>query len=150
MFNLILRIVIIILDLKSKIVRIDQNMSQPKPFSIEDVSFAVKNAKFAVRGVIIDKALELKKNLEEGKKLGFPEIAFCNQGDPLNFSQSPLLANRQAISALLNPELLPTLEPAVKERVEWYLKKIGPTGNIGGYTESRGLAFVRCSVAQYI
>ena len=39
-------------------------------------------------------------------------------------------------------------DPKVVERVNWYLSRI--EGNIGAYSESRGLKFVRESIVKYI
>jgi aspartate/methionine/tyrosine aminotransferase len=116
---------------------------------------------YAVRGPIPQRAAAMQK---EGKK-----IIFCNIGNPQALDQSPISYYRQVVSLLEDPakiarerELKELFEesPAsflqekdfTSEEVLALSEKIlAQTGNgLGAYTESKGYAFVRQAVADFI
>jgi len=111
----------------------------------------VINAEYAVRGRLLDRAMELEKDLSAGKPLPFDQIVRCNIGNPQALGQKPITFGRQTLSLLVNPSLLASvrdLYPAdVIERAERY---IAATPSVGAYSDSQGVRLVREEVAEFI
>lgn len=103
-------------------------------------------AKYAVRGEIVLKALEMQK---AGRHL-----TFCNIGNPHELGQKPISFFREVFALVNAPALLES--PAVRasvpsdvlERAEKYLKVL-PAGT-GAYTNSQGIEAIRQEVADFI
>ena len=104
---------------------------------------------YAVRGRIPQRAAVLKK---EGK-----QIIPCNIGNPQALGQKPITFYRDVLSLIENPKLIErerniggfsTISNYALELADNLLGNM-ETG-LGAYTESKGFAFIRESVAQYI
>ena len=114
----------------------------------------IVKADYAVRGKIVQRALELQKQLET-EKLPFSNITFCNIGNPHNLGQKPLSFPREVLALCNNPDWLshpnfsPLFKDDVKERAQSYVDALGVTGT-GGYSQSPGVDIVRQEVANYI
>ncbi len=114
--------------------------------TLKDINPKVRTAEYAVRGPIVQRALELE---EQGMK-----IVYCNIGNPQALHQPPLTYLRQALSLLENPGLL--ANPAILTsypkdivaRVREILK-LHPSGT-GAYTQSAGIPFIRQAIADFI
>ena len=65
----------------------------------------VLKAEYAVRGEIVARAGELQKELQEGKKLPFDSLVFCNIGNPQSLGQKPLTFIRQILALCDYPEV---------------------------------------------
>ena len=97
---------------------------------------------YAVRGRILDRAMELKK---EGRS-----IVECNIGNPQALGQRPLTFARQTLSLLMSPDLLDVkaardLFPSdVMDRAREYSAAVP---SVGAYSESQGIGAVRASAA---
>jgi alanine transaminase len=118
------------------------------------VNSKVREAQYAVRGVVLDRALELQAQLESGtSSLPFDHIVKCNIGNPQALGQKPLTFVRQVLALCLNPDLLKTKKgsgwaPAdVILRAKKYLEEMR---SVGAYTNSQGLRCVREEVAEAI
>ena len=110
---------------------------------------AVINAEYAVRGPILLKALELKKQLNSNNNLPFNEIIECNIGNPQQLGQKPLTYFRQVLSLVLNPELIKTCNYSddIINMAKYYLDD---KNNIGAYTQSNGLEIIRNQISEFI
>lgn len=129
-------------------------------FSVQ-VNQNILDMEYAVRGPIPQRAAQLK---EEGR-----EIIFCNIGNPQALGQQPMTYYRQVVSLLEEPSKigrerqLKALfeenpysdlheEDFISEEVlalgDEILAKTG--SGLGAYTESKGYAFVRQAVADFI
>jgi alanine transaminase len=121
----------------------------------DNINPDVKSAEYAVRGAIVIKAGELEAKLSQPNHgLPFDEMVYCNIGNPQSLQQQPISFNRQVLGLAMNKEILEnktvTKEyPAdVVARANSYVQ--GSGGLVGPYTHSKGLSFVRESVAKFI
>ncbi|MBT3465224.1 aminotransferase class I/II-fold pyridoxal phosphate-dependent enzyme [archaeon] len=111
--------------------------------TIKDINKKLINTHYAVRGPIVQKAVELEAN---GK-----EIIYCNNGNPQSLGQKPLTFVRQVLSLLENPDLI-SKDIGYPQDIINTAKKIideDPNG-LGTYTQSAGLLFVRKAIAKFI
>eukprot|EP01127_Copromyxa_protea_P016687 TRINITY_DN49_c0_g1_i1.p1 TRINITY_DN49_c0_g1~~TRINITY_DN49_c0_g1_i1.p1 ORF type:complete len:501 (+),score=132.94 TRINITY_DN49_c0_g1_i1:57-1559(+) len=115
---------------------------------------SIKNFTYAVRGVLLDRAEDLERQLASGKHdLPFDHIVYCNIGNPQQLGQKGLTWIAQVLSLLVNPAMLDhpkvsEIYPAdTIERAKHYLKACTSTGS---YSESKGVAAVREEVAAFI
>jgi len=123
--------------------------------SVAALNQNVVRAEYAVRGELIARASELKKQLaREPTSLAFQKLVECNIGNPQALKQQPISFNRQVLALLAHPTMLEWPEvvarfpPDVIRRAKEYLDAI-PQG-IGAYSESQGFAIVRQQVADFI
>jgi alanine transaminase len=71
-------------------------VSGAERLSVKNINPALVEASYAVRGVVLDRALALKAQLETNpKSLPFSEIVSCNIGNPQSLGQMPLTFFRQ-------------------------------------------------------
>ncbi len=114
------------------------------PLQKSDLSDAVINTYYAVRGPIVARAQQLENS---GK-----EIIYCNIGNPQALKQKPLSFVRNTLAACEQPELLKSpnidLMEDVKERAHYILEQ--SRHGLGAYSESKGLRFVRKAIADFI
>jgi len=76
------------------------------PLSPESINPLVLQASYAVRGPVLDAAMQLEKRLKAGEKLPFDRLVECNIGNPHALRQPPLSFVRQVLSLVLNPSLI--------------------------------------------
>jgi alanine transaminase len=117
------------------------------------VSPHVKEAKYAVRGELVLRAMEIeKKLLANPEAFPFDKVVYCNIGNPHQLGQKPLTFPRQVLALLACPELIKNERLGflcdVVERAQKYLDKI--PGGIGAYSNSQGLEIVRHEVAAFL
>lgn len=118
--------------------------------STEHMNQAIKKVHYAVRGPIVDRALELEYDLSHGlNDHPFNEVIKCNIGDAHAMGQQPITLIRQVIAGMLNPSSISTYPEDVQKRINYLLKDCGGS-SIGAYTHSAGLPIVRQHIAQYI
>eukprot|EP01094_Clydonella_sp_ATCC50884_P013749 TRINITY_DN2402_c0_g1_i1.p2 TRINITY_DN2402_c0_g1~~TRINITY_DN2402_c0_g1_i1.p2 ORF type:complete len:263 (+),score=75.49 TRINITY_DN2402_c0_g1_i1:28-789(+) len=133
-----------------------QHMRASTLVSVDNINPNVREARYAVRGAIVAKALEMEKKIQESKKSGkespfsFPNIIYSNIGNPQSLKQKPITFFRQVMAGLEYPELLKqnVFPRDVVDRVQSYLDE-APNGT-GAYTHSQGLATARREVADFI
>lgn len=117
---------------------------------LEELNPLVVKAEYAVRGRLLDRAVELEKALKAGEPLPFKQIVRCNIGNPQALGQKPLTFVRQTLSLLMNPALVEMdlgYPSDVIERAKAYISSVP---SVGAYSESQGIALVRQHVAEFI
>ncbi|HQB06866.1 MAG TPA: aminotransferase class I/II-fold pyridoxal phosphate-dependent enzyme [Rectinema sp.] len=114
------------------------------PLQKSDLSDAVINTYYAVRGPIVARAQQLENS---GK-----EIIYCNIGNPQALKQKPITFVRNTLAVCEQPELLKSpnidLMEDVKEKAHYILEQ--SKHGLGAYSESKGLRFVRKAIADFI
>jgi aspartate/methionine/tyrosine aminotransferase len=113
--------------------------------TLKDVSHAVRETQYAVRGAIVARASELER---QGRR-----IIYCNIGNPQSLGQRPLTFLRQVLSLAEYPALLEgpaasAFPEDAREAARLVLRE-SPHG-LGAYTESKGFRFVRQAVADFV
>ncbi|XP_077470494.1 alanine aminotransferase 2-like isoform X1 [Stigmatopora argus] len=122
-----------------------------KVLTIDTMNPAVKMVEYAVRGPIVQRAVELEKELSEGRKKPFQEVIKANIGDAHAMGQQPITFFRQVLALCSYPELLNdgSFPEDAKSRARRILQSCG--GNsMGAYSASQGIDAVRQDVARYI
>eukprot|EP01087_Luapelamoeba_hula_P002861 TRINITY_DN1265_c0_g1_i1.p1 TRINITY_DN1265_c0_g1~~TRINITY_DN1265_c0_g1_i1.p1 ORF type:complete len:559 (-),score=94.40 TRINITY_DN1265_c0_g1_i1:27-1703(-) len=123
----------------------------------DTINKRVLEAEYAVRGEMVLRALELKKELadpEQKAKLPFDEIVWCNIGNPHDLQQKPLTFFRQVLSLMEYPDILDNPAAAAlypidaMERARQLLGAL--PGGVGAYSTSQGVELVRNHVAEFI
>ena len=112
---------------------------------IEDIGRAVRDTQYAVRGPIVARAQALER---EGRA-----IIYCNIGNPQSLGQRPMTWVRQILALCEYPEVLEAVpEGTFPKDVVTTARQIlsASKHGLGAYTDSRGFAFVREAVAQFI
>ncbi len=112
-------------------------------------------AEYAVRGVIVVRANEIKQELLDGNpnKLPFDHVIMCNIGNPQALGQIPLTFIRQVLAGCLYPQLLEMHASSFPRDVHKRVHKIlNGTAHrtMGAYTHSQGISTIRESVANFI
>mmetsp|Transcript_6960 Transcript_6960/g.10487 ORF Transcript_6960/g.10487 Transcript_6960/m.10487 type:complete len:485 (-) Transcript_6960:73-1527(-) len=117
--------------------------------SVSTLNPNLVEAKYAVRGPILDRAMELGKQLKEGKSLPFNDIIACNIGNPQALQQKALTYNREVISCILNPAImkLADMKSDVAEVAQEFLNGMP---SVGAYSNSQGLPVAREKIAKFI
>ncbi|XP_006792189.1 alanine aminotransferase 2-like isoform X1 [Neolamprologus brichardi] len=126
-------------------------MSRAKVLTIDTMNPTVKKVEYAVRGPIVQRAVELERELSEGMKKPFAEVIKANIGDAHAMGQQPITFFRQVLALCSYPELLSdsTFPEDAKSRACRILQSCG--GNsMGSYSASQGIDSVRQDVARYI
>ncbi|XP_061549774.1 alanine aminotransferase 2-like isoform X1 [Phycodurus eques] len=122
-----------------------------KVLTIDTMNPTVKMVEYAVRGPIVQRAVELEKELFEGRKKPFQEVIKANIGDAHAMGQQPITFFRQVLALCSYPELLndSTFPEDTKSRARRILQSCG--GNsMGSYSASQGIDSVRQDVARYV
>ncbi|KAF3858117.1 hypothetical protein F7725_011318 [Dissostichus mawsoni] len=122
-----------------------------KVLTIDNMNPTVKKVEYAVRGPIVQRALELERELSEGMKKPFVEVIKANIGDAHAMGQQPITFFRQVLALCSYPELLndSSFPEDAKSRARRILQSCG--GNsMGSYSASQGIESVRQDVARYI
>ncbi|KAJ8279916.1 hypothetical protein COCON_G00069820 [Conger conger] len=111
----------------------------------------VKKVEYAVRGPIVQRALQIEKELKAGVSKPFSEVIKANIGDAHAMGQRPITFLRQVMALCMYPELLNDnkFPEDAKNRARRILQSCGG-GSIGAYSASQGLECVRTDVARYI
>jgi aspartate/methionine/tyrosine aminotransferase len=116
------------------------------PVRLTDLSLAVLETQYAVRGPIVARAAELEK---AGRR-----ILYGNIGNPQALGQKPLSYIRQVLALCEYPALLDaggsgSLFPVdVVERAKRIIE--GTKYGLGAYSESKGVQTIRDAVARFI
>ncbi|KAL4648455.1 alanine aminotransferase 2-like isoform X1 [Arapaima gigas] len=122
-----------------------------KVLTMETMNPHVKKVEYAVRGPIVQRAVEIEKELKEGAKKPFSEVIKANIGDAHAMGQQPITFFRQVLALCSYPELLnsPLFPEDAKNRARHLLQSCGG-GSIGAYSASQGIECVRKDIARYI
>ncbi|KAM8839702.1 alanine aminotransferase 2-like isoform 2-T2 [Synchiropus picturatus] len=129
----------------------DGALSRAKVLTIDTMNPAVRKVEYAVRGPIVQRAVELERELSEGVKKPFSEVIKANIGDAHAMGQQPITFFRQVMALCSYPELLndDSFPEDAKGRARRILQSCGGD-SMGAYSASQGLDSVRRDVARYI
>ncbi|KAI4898247.1 hypothetical protein NFI96_030538 [Prochilodus magdalenae] len=121
-----------------------------KVLTVDTMNPNVKRVEYAVRGPIVQRAVQIEKELKEGVKKPFTEVIKANIGDCHAMGQKPITFFRQVLALCAYPELENgNFLEDVKDRAKRLLQACGG-GSIGAYSASQGIELVRHDVARYI
>ncbi|XP_067872408.1 alanine aminotransferase 2-like isoform X2 [Heterodontus francisci] len=122
-----------------------------KVLTLESMNQQIKKVEYAVRGPIVQRAVQIEKELQQGVRKPFSEVIKANIGDAHAMGQKPITFIRQVLAICTFPNLMcdHTVPDDAKKRAERILNACG--GNsIGAYTTSQGLECIRQDVVRYI
>uniref|UniRef100_A0A3B4DRF2 alanine transaminase n=1 Tax=Pygocentrus nattereri TaxID=42514 RepID=A0A3B4DRF2_PYGNA len=122
-----------------------------KVLTVDTMNANVKKVEYAVRGPIVQRAVQIEKELKEGVKKPFNEVIKANIGDAHAMGQQPITFFRQVLALCSYPELLDDnkFPEDAKNRARRILKACGGS-SIGAYSASQGIDCVRQDVSRYI
>ncbi|KAF7661756.1 hypothetical protein LDENG_00253520 [Lucifuga dentata] len=122
-----------------------------KVLTLDNMNPNVKRLEYAVRGPIVQRALQIENELREGVKKPFTEVIKANIGDAHAMGQKPITFFRQTLALCCCPELLEDnkFPEDVKKRARCILQACGGQ-SIGAYSASPGIECIRQDVAKYI
>lgn len=131
--------------------KINGHVANEKFLTLDNLSPAVKNVQYAVRGKIVTRAGELEKELKQGVNKPFEQVIRANIGDCHATGQKPVTFLRQVMAICAFPDLLndDKFPEDAKERARRILKSCGG-GSVGAYTDSAGLEVVKIDIADFI
>ncbi|XP_036412739.1 alanine aminotransferase 2-like isoform X1 [Colossoma macropomum] len=137
--------------LRRKMAGNDASPRRGKVLTVDTMNANVKKVEYAVRGPIVQRAVQIEKELKEGVKKPFNEVIKANIGDAHAMGQQPITFFRQVLALCSYPELLDDnkFPEDAKNRARRILKACGGS-SIGAYSASQGIDCVRQDVAQYI
>jgi alanine transaminase len=135
-------------------------MASPAPskvLSLASINTHVVTAQYAVRGLIPQRAEQLRAQLSagQGASLPFDQIIFANIGNPQQLDQQPLTFFRQVASLLEYPPLLergPELAALgyQTDAIERATRLLRDVKSVGAYSNSAGAPGIKQSVADFI
>uniref|UniRef100_A0A4W6FAJ5 Alanine aminotransferase 1 n=1 Tax=Lates calcarifer TaxID=8187 RepID=A0A4W6FAJ5_LATCA len=122
-----------------------------KVLTLDSMNPNVKRVEYAVRGPIVQRAVQIEKELKEGVKKPFTEVIKANIGDAHAMGQKPITFLRQVLALCSYPELLEDnmFPEDAKKRARRILESCGGH-SIGAYSASQGIECIRQDVARYI
>ncbi|XP_033841915.1 alanine aminotransferase 2-like [Periophthalmus magnuspinnatus] len=122
-----------------------------KVLTLETMNPNVKKVEYAVRGPIVQRAVQLEKELREGAKKPFTEVIRANIGDAHAMGQKPITFLRQVLALCAYPDLLEDnkFPEDAKQRARRILAACGGQ-SIGAYSASPGIECIRQDVSRYI
>jgi alanine transaminase len=133
------------------------NPPSSKVLSLTTINAHVLAAQYAVRGLIPQRAEQLRARISagQGADLPFDDVIFANIGNPQQLDQPPLTFFRQVASLLEYPALLDH-EKALKDLgypadvVERARRLLKDVKSVGAYSNSAGAPGIKKSVADFI
>lgn len=128
-----------------------------KVLTVDSINPNVLTMEYAVRGPIVNRAVELEKQLAKAKEKAFPftSIIKANIGDAHAMGQQPITFIRQVlacvsdISLITHEDLAKHYPEDVKQKALTLLRICGG-GSAGSYSQSTGLDLIRKHVAEFI
>lgn len=119
--------------------------------TLDSMNPNVKRVEYAVRGPIVQRAVQIEKELKEGAKKPFTEVIKANIGDAHAMGQKPITFFRQVLALCSYPALLEDSKfpEDAKQRARRILEACGGH-SIGAYSASQGIECIRQDVARYI
>eukprot|EP00629_Pelagomonadales_sp_RCC1024_P003124 CAMPEP_0119265892 /NCGR_PEP_ID=MMETSP1329-20130426/4557_1 /TAXON_ID=114041 /ORGANISM="Genus nov. species nov., Strain RCC1024" /LENGTH=495 /DNA_ID=CAMNT_0007265749 /DNA_START=77 /DNA_END=1564 /DNA_ORIENTATION=- len=118
--------------------------------SIDVVNPLVVEAEYAVRGKILERAMEIEQELKDPDNTWpFDEVVKCNIGNPQALGQAPPAFARAVLSNVVLPKTpMFGVSKQVRQRADAYRAAI--KGGVGAYSDSQGIALVREEVAEFV
>ncbi|CAK1544806.1 unnamed protein product [Leptosia nina] len=126
-------------------------MKLEKCVTIDNVNRNLLNIRYAVRGPIVDRALQIERELAKGASKPFNRVVRANIGDCHALGQKPITFIRQVLALVSCPQLMnsPDLPADVKDRATEILQDC-TQGSVGAYSPSAGLMIVRRHIVEYL
>ncbi|XP_067107475.1 alanine aminotransferase 2-like [Osmerus mordax] len=126
-------------------------LHREKVLTVDNMNPHVKRVEYAVRGPIVQRAVQIEKELREGVKKPFTEVIKANIGDAHAMGQRPITFLRQVLALCAYPDLLEDnkFPEDAKSRARRILHACGG-GSLGAYSASQGIECIRQDVARYI
>ncbi|XP_065676592.1 alanine aminotransferase 2-like isoform X2 [Hydra vulgaris] len=123
---------------------------QYEVLNVENMNPRIKQVEYPIKSPIVIRAIELEKELNEGKKLPFETIIKAYVGDCHAMGQKQITFVRQLLAACLYPPLISkNIFPSdVNKRANKILSTIKES--MGCYGDIGGLAVVKKNVAKFI
>jgi alanine transaminase len=126
--------------------------------TLDTINAHVREAQYAVRGPIPQRAEEYRAKLAagDGKDLPFDKIIFANIGNPQQLDQKPITFFRQVASLLEFPQLLESEEVLTgslgyqTDAIARAKKLLKEVTSVGAYSNSSGAPGIKKSVADFI
>jgi alanine transaminase len=132
-------------------------MAPSKVLSLATINPHVLSAEYAVRGLIPQRAEQLRARLvsDQAADLPFDEVIFANIGNPQQLDQRPLTFFRQVASLLENPALLEHGDALAglgypSDAVERARRLLKEVKSVGAYSNSAGAPGIRQSIAAFV
>ena len=128
-----------------------RTVSSKKVLTLNSMNPRVKKMEYAVRGPIVQRAVQIQDELDAGAKKPFSEIVRANIGDCHATGQEPLTYIRQVLALCTFPDLMSDsrFPEDTKQKAARILGSCGGH-SMGAYTESGGIRVVRQDIATYI
>uniref|UniRef100_A0A1A8FNR2 alanine transaminase n=1 Tax=Nothobranchius korthausae TaxID=1143690 RepID=A0A1A8FNR2_9TELE len=122
-----------------------------KVLTLDTMNPNVRRVEYAVRGPIVQRAVQIERELREGVKKPFTEVIKANIGDAHAMGQRPITFFRQVLALCSYPDLLEDnkFPEDAKKRARRILDACGGH-SIGAYSASQGIECIRQDVARYI
>ena len=127
-----------------------------RQLTAENMHEHTREAEYAVRGPVANKAIEIQAKLRSPTECGafsFKNLISCNIGNPQALGQKPITFLRRVAAACTHPPLMdiPGVFPSdVIARAKSYLANTDRGCGTGAYTDTYGLLLVREEVAAFI
>ncbi|EDL29603.1 glutamic pyruvic transaminase 1, soluble, isoform CRA_a [Mus musculus] len=105
-------------------IQASRNGLKGKVLTLDTMNPCVRRVEYAVRGPIVQRALELEQELRQGVKKPFTEVIRANIGDAQAMGQRPITFFRQVLALCVYPNLLssPDFPEDAKRRAERILQ----------------------------
>lgn len=135
-----------------KNVKTSYRFNSSKLITVDNMNKNIKIMEYAVRGPLLQRALELEKELSSGVKKPFTEVIKANIGDAQAMGQKPLTFYRQVLALVCFPELLCNRDLFPLDTVNRAKELLAACrgGSVGSYSESFGIESIREHVAQWV
>ncbi|XP_075978821.1 alanine aminotransferase 1-like [Anticarsia gemmatalis] len=126
-------------------------MKLDKCLTSDSINQNLLNIQYAVRGPIVQRALQIERELEKGVKKPFDRVIRANIGDSHALGIKPITFIRQVLALAACPQLAKTTDfpEDVRQRVREILEDC-PLGSVGAYSPPAGLRVIRSRIAQYL
>ncbi|CAH2286271.1 alanine aminotransferase 2-like [Pelobates cultripes] len=103
---------------------------------LETLSTSITNINVPILGSVTQRAMDIKREIEEGKQKPFKEIIFCHFGDLHAMGQKPCTFLRQVMALCMYPALLDNSEfPEDTKRKARSILQTLENGSVGSYNE---------------
>ena len=73
--------------------------------TIDNINQKIRTADYAVRGEVVIRAMEIDKEMKQGKKFPFDSLLYCNVGNPQAIKQKPITFLREVLCITSWPEV---------------------------------------------
>ncbi|CAH1638462.1 unnamed protein product [Spodoptera littoralis] len=126
-------------------------MKLDNSLTADNINQNLLNIEYAVRGPILQRALQIERELAKGVPKPFERVVRANIGDCHALGQKPITFIRQVVALAACPALADTaaVPDDVKQRAREILDDC-TMSSVGAYSPSAGLHAVRARAAQYI